>query len=303
MITGLFALLFLGLCSAPAFAAVELAHDKSNAESFRTLGGRYGFAVSFSPPNSAWPVQRIRIYGLRVGNQTEPAAIEIEIWSENLTTLYTSRFPYSLFRSAPSWAAMDVAGPTVSGTFFIVLYPGTTARTGIQIGVDTTVVNTRSELVSGKIILKDWTEARFAPPLKKEEANWMIRVVGGGGALSPISTVTTATTTSGTTFLGINMSTLQQIGGVAATGGAALFGWFFKTRKRRFLSGYLMKVDSTYNEYSMNREECKRRLTQMKEESIQLLKKGQIDEPHFTLIDNKLTQYLKDLGEGNKQTS
>ena len=57
-----------------------------------------------------------------------------------------------------------------------------------------------------------------------------------------------------------------------------------------------MNVDSTYNEYSVNREECKKRLTQMKEESIQLLRKGKMDEPHFTLIDNKLNQYLKDLG-------
>jgi len=33
----------------------------------------------------------------------------------------------------------------------------------------------------------------------------------------------------------------------------------------------------------------------MKDEALQLLKKGRIDEPHFTIIDNKLTQYLKDL--------
>ncbi len=69
-----------------------------------------------------------------------------------------------------------------------------------------------------------------------------------------------------------------------------------KTKKRRFVSGYLMKVDSTFNEYSVNREECKNHLTRMKEEAIQLLKKGKVDEPHFTLIDNKLTAYLKELG-------
>lgn len=112
------------------------------------------------------------------------------------------------------------------------------------------------------------------------------------------TTVTPATTTSqpSTPFLGfLDMSRLQQIGGVAATAGAGFLGWFLKTRKRRFVSGYLMKIDSIYNQYSMNREECRKLLSQMKEESIQLLKKGKIDEPHFTLVDNKLTAYLKEV--------
>jgi len=100
-----------------------------------------------------------------------------------------------------------------------------------------------------------------------------------------------------TGFLGsFDMSRLLQILGVAATAGAGFLGWFLKTSKRRFVSGYLMKIDSTYNQYYMNREECRRRLSQMKEEAIQLLKNGKIDEPHFTLVDSKLTQYLKDLG-------
>lgn len=92
------------------------------------------------------------------------------------------------------------------------------------------------------------------------------------------------------------MTKLQQIGGVAATGGAGFFGWYLKTRKRRLVSGYLLKVDSTYNDYSVNREECRKRLAQMRADAIQLLKKGKFDEPHFALIENKITGYLKDLG-------
>jgi len=125
----------------------------------------------------------------------------------------------------------------------------------------------------------------------------------GGGILRPASTQTTTTSlgtaTAPTPHFGfLDMSMLLQIGGVAATGGAGFLGWFLKTRKRRFVSGYLMKVDSTYNQYSMNREECRKRLQQMKAEAILLLKRGRIDEPHFTLIDNKLTGYLKDLEQG-----
>ncbi len=212
--------------------------------------------------------------------------------------LYSQPQPYAAFRTAPSWNDIDIAGPKVSGKFFVVFFSGTTVERGISIGVDTTVVNRNSEVVLAGRLVTDWSTLGFNPPLKKENANWMIRVVGGGGTLKPVSTATMTTTTSGISvpFLGsISMSTLQQIGGVAATGGAGVFGWFLKTRKRRFVSSYLMKVDSTYNEYSVNREECKKRLAQMKEESIQLLRKGKMDEPHFTLIDNKLNQYLKDL--------
>ena len=98
------------------------------------------------------------------------------------------------------------------------------------------------------------------------------------------------------TLFGLDKTQLLQVagGGVAAVAVPAL-GWLFKTRKRRFVSGYLTRVDSVYNEYFMNREECRKRLVQMKDEIVQLLKKGRIDEPHFTIIDSKLERYMKDL--------
>jgi len=91
------------------------------------------------------------------------------------------------------------------------------------------------------------------------------------------------------------ISTLQQVLGGAATGASILLGWFIKTRKRRFLSGYLTRIDSTYNEYAVNREECKSRLEKMKEDVLQMLKKGKLDEAHFAILDGKITQYIKDL--------
>ncbi len=259
----------------------------------------YGFAVSFSPPNASWPIQRVRIYGWTFGKVSESQRFELEIWSANLTTLFTASIRSDRFGSGVSWVNFDIPGPTVSGRFYVVFYPGGTSQAGVQLGIDTSLPNTHSEIVSGKRILTDWAEAKFNPPLKKEQTNWMIRVVGGGGTL-PYSSATTAisitSTTSGTTIFGINISTLQGIAGAAGTGVAGFAGWFFKTKKRRFVSTYLMKVDSTYNEFFMNREECKKRLSEMKQQSIELLRKGKIDEPHFTLVDNKLTQYLKDLG-------
>ena len=292
-------MILLIVSSAEAVESVELAHDKSTMASLRMLGGKYGFAVSFSPPSPNWPIQRVRMYGLRFGNQTETMEFMIEVWTENRTVLYSAPYPHTKFRTAISWIDIDIAGPAVSGAFYVVTYLGSNPQRGIQIGCDTSVPNRHSEVVSGGNILTDWTEAGFKPPLKKEETNWMIRVVGGGGTLKPASTATTTTTASeiSVPYLGsISTSTLQQIGGVAATGGAGVLGWLWKTRKRRFVSGYLMKIDSTYNQYSMNREECRKHLSQMKDEAIQLLKKGKIDEPLFTIVDNKLTAYLKEIG-------
>ena len=128
-----------------------------------------------------------------------------------------------------------------------------------------------------------------------QNPTYVTLTVGSKGEITSSSS-TTFTTPSPFNILGLSTSTLQTIAGAVGTGGAAIFGWFFKTRKRRFVSGYLMKVDSTYNEYSMNREECRKRLTHMKNEIIHLLKNGKVDEPHYTLIDNKITEYLKDLG-------
>ncbi len=58
----------------------------------------------------------------------------------------------------------------------------------------------------------------------------------------------------------------------------------------------MTKIDSTYNEYASNREECKSQLGHMKDDVLQMLKKGKIDETHFAILDGRITQYVKDLG-------
>lgn len=117
----------------------------------------------------------------------------------------------------------------------------------------------------------------------------------------PTTTGTVSSTTNSTSFLtgffgGLDTTRLFQIAGAAGTGGSIVIGWLFKTRKRRFMSNYLTKIDSTFNEYSLNQEDCKNRLGKMKEEISHLLKKGKIDEAQFTLLDNKILQHLKNLG-------
>jgi hypothetical protein len=295
-----FLVVFLSVSSASAVDSVELAYDNNNMSTTRNGSATYGFAVSFSPPIADWPIQRVRIYGYRWGTGTETLEFVIEVWAANYTTLFSAAYPHNIFKTAPSWIDIDIAGPKVSGTFFVVLITASRDPKGIAIGVDTSLPNRHSELVVGKRLVVNWNQT-LGVPLRKETANWMIRVVGGGGTLKPASTQTTTTslstaTTSTPLFGFLDMSTLQQIGGVTATAGAGFLGWFLKTRKRRFVSGYLAKVDSLHSKYSLNREECKKQLSQMKDEIVQLLRKGKIDEAQFTILDNKITQYLQDLG-------
>jgi ribosomal protein L40E len=69
----------------------------------------------------------------------------------------------------------------------------------------------------------------------------------------------------------------------------------FRNRKRHALSSYLTKIDSTYNQYAVDREECRSQLERLKRDAIEMLKNGRIDEGHFLMLDEKISQYLKDL--------
>jgi len=117
--------------------------------------------------------------------------------------------------------------------------------------------------------------------------------------LTRTSGVTVSNTTSSrseTSFFGfLNVQSLQQIGGAAATGGSVLFGWYLKTRKRRFASKYLRTIDSTYEEYLKDPEECKKRMNQMRAEVLKMLENGKIEEAQFSILDTRLEKHLKDL--------
>jgi len=69
----------------------------------------------------------------------------------------------------------------------------------------------------------------------------------------------------------------------------------FRNSKRRTLSNYLARIDSTYNEFAVDREECRSQLERLKTDVIEMLNKGKIDEGHFLMLDEKITEYLKDL--------
>jgi len=73
---------------------------------------------------------------------------------------------------------------------------------------------------------------------------------------------------------------------------------FLGNRKRRTLSSYLTRIDSTYNEFAVDREECRTRLERLKHDAIEMLNEGKIDEGHFLMLDEKISEYLKELTKG-----
>jgi len=83
---------------------------------------------------------------------------------------------------------------------------------------------------------------------------------------------------------------------LAVTGASIVAGWLFKTKKRRFVSDYLRKIDSICSVHSVNRDKCREHLLEMKGEALRLFEKGKIDESQFAVIDTKLAQRLKGLG-------
>jgi len=298
-------LLLVALLSLPVSAldSTELAHDNGQPSDYMNLPSGMGYGVSFSPPEASWPIRRVKIFGLLFGRVLEGAGqdVTIEIWMTNGTTLHKSVHSYKKFTTSPDWVDFNIDGPRISENFRIVVYaPGQPNVGGIKVGYSLNQPS-YSDTIVGRRILADWKElSGFSQNTlnNRPRINWMIRVSSVSAVEIQTTTVSQTVTPSQQSipFLGpFDMSRLLQIGGLAATAGAGFLGWFLKTSKRRFVSGYLMKIDSTYNHYSMNREECRKRLSQMKEEAIQLLKKGKIDEPHFTLVDNKLTAYLKEI--------
>ncbi len=85
------------------------------------------------------------------------------------------------------------------------------------------------------------------------------------------------------------------IGGVVVAAGGLVGATLFRNKKRRTLSNYLARIDSTYNEFAVDREECRTRLDRLKSDVIEMLNKGKIDEGHFLMLDEKISEYMKDL--------
>jgi hypothetical protein len=215
----------------------------------------------------------------------------------NGTTLHSSVHSYKKFKTAPNWVDFNIDGPDVSESFRVVVYaPGIPNVGGIVVYYDLSLSSSYSDTIVGRRILTNWNEIGYSQNTLslRSRINWMIRVCST--SVAEATTTTTTASQSSIPFLGsFDMSRLQQIGGVAATGGGAFLGWFFKTRKRRLISGYLNKIESTVKDQSTSPEERKKRLGKIREEVLDLLKKGKIEEGQYSMLDTKLKDHIKEL--------
>ena len=88
------------------------------------------------------------------------------------------------------------------------------------------------------------------------------------------------------------------LGAIVVVVGGLIGVKFLGNRKRRTLSNYLTRIDSTYNEFAVDREDCRTRLERLKRDAIEMLNEGKIDEGHFLMLDEKISEYLKELTKG-----
>ena len=174
----------------------ELRHDDGEVDSYASSGSD-GYAVFFSNDGKL-NVNGIRICGARYDDTTRE--FDVELWDENLKTLYTASYDYTDFfpESTPldysdlKWVTIDVPNIEVINNFYVVIftyggpwswYKGAyelpALKGGIVIGRDFDTKSGNSFVVNKfpNNTIVDWpTNFNI-----QEDTDWMIRVVTSQG--------------------------------------------------------------------------------------------------------------------------
>jgi YVTN family beta-propeller protein len=93
------------------------------------------------------------------------------------------------------------------------------------------------------------------------------------------------------------------IGGVV--GATSVFlGWYYKYGQRRYVNRYLTRIQSTYDTlHEKDKQRCILQLLSIRRELIYLYKKGSLSDSHYNILDNKTSDYIKNVrDEGEKQS-
>ncbi len=93
------------------------------------------------------------------------------------------------------------------------------------------------------------------------------------------------------------------IGGVV--GATSVFlGWYYKYGQRRYVNRYLTRIQSTYDTlHEKDKQQCILQLLSIRRELIYLYKKGSLSDSHYNILDNKTSDYIKNVrDEGEKQS-
>jgi hypothetical protein len=224
----------------------------------------------------------------------------------------------TLAQSMPNFKNLD---SNILGVYFLLINKSVSSSAHVSVGYQLSVVYGSSTitlssgfLVSSMVTSVSVSSQSLAPfPTSTMTGGFVVVTtqpltlssrVATASSLTGFSVSVSASSsqvmTGSMSFMDLLLSGRLNSLGAVATAVSVILGWFFTTRKRRFLSGYLTKIDSTYNNYAVNREECKGRLNQMKDDVAEMLKKGKIDVSHFGVLEGKISQYLRDLNSSGQ---
>ncbi|UCH89525.1 MAG: Ig-like domain-containing protein, partial [Thermoplasmata archaeon] len=88
---------------------------------------------------------------------------------------------------------------------------------------------------------------------------------------------------------------------ILASAIAFLIGFISIRRKRGKLRKYLDKIDETYNDYKNNPKVCEKELRELRESIKADVKKGEIEENHFLILDKKIDDYIEDVKSAKEE--
>jgi hypothetical protein len=183
----LITIVFTNIASA---LVVELKYDDGNLDggnsfglwgldsfSYGFDGGPRGQAVMFSPGQTNFTINTVRVLGKKYGLDSK---MRIEIWDDNKKVVYKKIYNHSdHFKYTDSWIWGDINIPNVkvSGDFYVVLFtgsmnPSNVPTTGIYIGYDNSTITGRSYEVD------NYSTIAWISEIPQSTTNWMIRVIG-----------------------------------------------------------------------------------------------------------------------------
>jgi len=151
----------------------ELKYDDGTTDWSQAIGGLgRGHIVQFSPSSTPFTITKVKILGNLYGTGYENLTFDVQIWDSEQKEIHSASYPHTEFSLQPTWVEIDIPDVTVSSDFYIHVFTNSPKEGGISIHSDSSVVNEHSE------VTQNWEIVDWYLSSPKEEANWMIRVVG-----------------------------------------------------------------------------------------------------------------------------
>jgi len=149
----------------------ELKYDDGDSNGSCGSGSK-GFSVHFSPTDTPYVINQVKIFANLLGTGYEDQKPRVEIWDKDFTPLHSAQVPVTEFTKDGSWAVLEIPNITVKDDFYVVFFTNCRKEGGVYIHFDSSVANNHSETVEPDGSIADWV---WHPP--KNTTNWMIRVV------------------------------------------------------------------------------------------------------------------------------